>query len=1242
MTAHRFSDQQERAITERGHSILVSAGAGSGKTSVLVERVQRLAMNEGIDLDRILIVTFTEAAANEMKERIAKALRGVLAEHPTDRQLIRQLHLLDRAQISTLHSFCLQVLRFAALQLPIDPGFRIADQQETMMLQFTVLDQLVAEWFTASNGAFKEFTLRYGDMFGDENLRTMILHLYAFARSQPQPHEWLTQAVADLARAVEVPIAESTVGIVFFSWCSEQLQAAQELIKEAFHLCADEALKPYRVALESDMALLDVALHDVNAKNYPKLQESLARSFVKLGRAPDADPEDKKQIQDLRSRVKKRVNRLTGTILARSDVEIQQEMAHTVPFMQTLIDLVWEFHVSYAEAKRSRSCVDFADLEHFAYQVLTTDTGQSSVIAEQIAEKYEQVLVDEYQDTSPIQDAILARIARRDHPTLFYVGDVKQSIYGFRMAEPGLFLEKYHDFQRRDGGVRIDLQDNYRSRREVVDAINYLFGQIFSPILGGITYDETARMNAAAIYPPLDQNTGVAGVDVHLIDHSSNPHAHTTQGIEEGDPDDENERIEHDADLGWQSAIELEARVAGQEILRLIENGTLVYDADSKHYRPLQWRDMVILLRSKAGRIDAILQVFRQLGIPCYGESDSGYYTSLEMKLILSLLQIVDNPRQDIPLATILRSPIGGFSTTDLAEIRLFEEHSDLFQALLVCSRHNEELGLRARSFLAKLERMRTLARMQGIVETVKFLIQDTGLKDFVMGLRDGGMRVANLDQFVRQARAYDELEQHTFSGFVQFVLEHDMRSGDAGSAGGVAEHDDVVRILTIHKSKGLEFPVVFLLNIEKSFRLNDHQLPIRFHKDLGFGPDFVDLKRKEKWKTIASVAVDALTSRQNLAEEARILYVAATRAREKLILVGAVRNLADTWTKWRSTALYEPSHIGPLRESVLLGAKQYLDWIGPAIYRSSQLGSPLFQVTLWGKEFDRELPRPRQTQKGQLDWEAIARLTPGQWPVGPEFLAESATWREKVLAQLWNNEERVVSLSAKMSVTEWKNNWIDQSDEAEGSGQLSRLTRQVHFSRPRFMTQDSTLTASEKGSLFHTAMQHFKLTSGLTEGREVIRQMQELIRSGFLPGDALLHLEPEAFVGYFQSTLGQLMITNCDRVLREIPFTLAVPAAQLAPHVAFSHKIATEHVIIQGTVDCLIALEKGMILVDYKTDHEIKSESELVNRYELQLALYKVAMERAYSRPISGAYLYFMNGHKTVEITKSMNWPNV
>ncbi|MCY0893191.1 MAG: helicase-exonuclease AddAB subunit AddA [Acidibacillus sp.] len=1238
MSARQFSDRQEEAITTRGSSVLVSAGAGSGKTSVLVERVQRLVIDEGVDIDKILIVTFTEAAANEMKERIAKGLRAVLEERPHDRAIIRQLHLLDRAHISTLHSFCLDVMRSATLQLPIDPTFRIADQQETTMLQFTVVENLFATWFEDPSNAFTDFARHYGDMFGDEQLREIILRLYSFARSQPKPQQWLDQAVEKLQESAKLPMRDSRYGHVFFSWCREHIQNAQDWILQASYLCADDSLAPYRAALQSDMAMLEEAYLAAKNLQFTELQTIVQRPFVKLGRVQDADPDVKKIVQKLRDHMKKAVGKLNGTLLARTESVLQEEIAQTVPFVQTLVDFLWQFHDAYKEAKQTRTCVDFADLEHYAYQLLTTDQGEPSKIALQLADQYEQVLVDEYQDTSPIQDAILAQIAQKERPNLFYVGDVKQSIYGFRMAEPALFLAKYDQFRHSQEGVRIDLQDNYRSRSEIVDAVNYLFGQIFSPILGGISYDDAARMNAAANYPPRPQEHGLAGVDVHIIDYASSANKRALQ-----DEEDEEDQADSAVDMGdeedvlWQTAIDMEAHVAGQEILRLYQSEAQVYDADEKIYRAIQWRDIVILLRSKAGRIDYILQVFRSLGIPCYGESDSGYYTSLEMRFMLALLQIVDNPRQDIPLATVLRSPIGAFSTTDLANIRLCLQKGDLFSAVVACSKGNNDLSQRTRTFLSIVDRMRTFARMHSVADTVLFLQQDSGLRDFVMGLRDGAVRLANLEQFVKQAQAFDQLEYEGFSGFVLYIMKHFTRSGDAGAAGGVAEHEDVVRIMTIHKSKGLEFPVVFILNMEKTFRLSDNKLPIRFHKDMGFGPDFVDLERKEKWKTLASVAVDALTLRQNLAEEARVLYVAATRAKEKLILVGALRNLGTTFDKWRTTSLYESNRQGPLRDSVLLGAKQYLDWIGPAIYRTTAQGSSLFHVTLWGDSFDRPVMLTHKEREKDMDWNAIARLETHAFTVDSAFLQESMDWREQIQEQLSFTDEQRVPVAAKMSVTEWKNNWMDQSEAENGDTPIQHMTKRIQFLRPTFLTQEGDLTATEKGSLFHLVMQYIELKNELVTAQEVMRQVGQLINSGFLPSYTLKHVDAESIATYFQSSVGQLMITHSVRVLREVPFTLSVPSDKLIAQSVEQSDIVAQDVIIQGTVDCLLALDGGMILVDYKTDHLLTNDVDLVKRYELQLSLYREAMERAFKQPVTQAYLYFATGKKLVPVLDAL-----
>lgn|GEM_PF-549317 len=1251
MAERVWSQAQEQAIATRGEAVLVSAGAGSGKTSVLVERVKRLVLEDAIDIDRILIVTFTEAAAGEMRARIAGALREALAERPSDAYLARQIHLLDRAAISTLHSFCLQVIRSAALELPVDPGFRIADEEEAGMLRFSVLEQLLDDSLQSGEEAFLALSDRYSGSFGDARLGRLILELYDFTRSQPHPEDWLNAAVQRSELDATRTLSTVSFAAELFASFEHALRYAADVTREAMIVCErDAALAAYEKTLQRDAVQIDAAVQCVLQRDYEGLRRSASVPFSRLAQAPDAADWGKERVKELRAKAKQAVIDIADRLAARSEAELLADLSAGAAALRALAQLVTGFAHAYQEAKRLRGCVDFADLEHLSYRVLADEQGGQGPLAVQFAQRFEAILIDEYQDMSPIQDAILSLVAHADHANEFQVGDVKQSIYRFRMAEPNLFLRKYDLYASGQGARRIDLQDNYRSREGIVDAVNFLFGQLFAPVLGGITYDESARMRAQAAYPPLAGELSLAGpVELHLIDRTaddaSDPAADEADSRrEEGEENPEEEAFLSDRDASeGLSAIELEARVIGRRLLDLHRSRVLVWQPDTREHQPIRWRDMVVLLRSKAGRVEPMLRVFRQLGIPVHGESDSGYYTGLEMRLALALLDTVDNPLQDIALASVLRSPICGFQTSELAMLRGYAKDS-MAQAVRRCAAQDRTglcdgaaaLADRARDFNERLQGWRTFARTHSVTESVTHLLTDSGLSDFVTALPDGAVRLANLRALKRQAAAYDELYEGRFSGFVAFLRDHQVREGDAGSARALGENEDVVRLMTIHKSKGLEFPVVCVADLGKQFRLRDAELPVRFHRTLGLGADMVDLQRMERWTTIAVMAIDAVEQKERLSEEARILYVACTRAREKLILVGSMRKLAAAWTGWTDQADQQAGQRC-LETSVLLRAKRYLDWIGPAVYRFAADGSPLFTVTLWGRAFDRQAPAAAAASRDPVDWRAVSELQEGA--IGSLYTVdqrERQTLADMVADRVWLGSGKTLDAPAKMSVTEWKNNWQDATleDESLDAGASILPLARVRLERPQFVQRDRALTGAERGTLFHVAMQHVSLARNLAQESVVSAELSTLATRGFLPQQHVGAVSAGEIAAFFQSPLGQRMLSAPDRVRREVSFTMAMPLSKL--NAGRSDRFADadgDRVLVQGTADCLIVNEEGVILLDYKTDRVYGDCMESARQYELQVGLYREAIERAYGRQVSAVYLYFSSVRQLVQM---------
>ena len=1266
----QWSASQTAAIRERGGPLLVSAGAGSGKTSVLVERVlSRILAADGVDVDRLLIVTFTEAAAAEMRERIAAALRKAVedaAGPAQEERALRQLHLLDLASISTLHGFCLQAVRAAAGRAGVDPGFRVAAQDEADLLAEAVLDRLLEDWLADGREPTLDFSERFGGDLGEDALRALVAQLHQFARSQPVPHLWLAEAVERFRADAEGRLADASFAPELFAGMVLRLDEALTHLREAHRVCLGAGCDGPAQVIAGEAAACAKALTAAGDHDHAAVVGALASMFApRLTFPRDADAGVHERATTLRQRAKDLVKPLRQGVCGRGEDRLLAELRDLAPHMETLVGLTMAFSTAYQEAKARLGVVDFSDLEHTARTALTEDDGTPAELARHFRDHFAEIMVDEYQDTSPIQDEIIGLVARPGNRNLFLVGDVKQSIYRFRMAEPLLFLQRAALYEDPAVGVRIDLAENYRSRRCVVDAVNFFFEQLFSEEFAGAAYDERSRMRQGARYPdvPAANETLDGPAELHIVERAPDP-ADMAQQDGAGDGAQDGERLE-DADgrAGAGSpggsplddaldlaAAEREALVAGTRLKQLHAARALVYRPDAGRYEPVAWRDMVVLLRAKAGRIEDFLRVFRQLGVPVVGDSDSGYYAGYEIRLALSLLQIIDNSDQDIPLAAVLRSPVGGFDSTELARVRATRGGS-LHAALRGFARErgapDGDLRDKAAAFMRKLAHWRAAARQYAVPEAVEFLLRKADLLRFCAVLPGGDVRLANLRQLVSFAQNFALVQAGGFGDFVRYLEHHRLNAQDPGAAPALGEQEDVVRVMTIHRSKGLEFPVTVVAGLGQRFQVR-RKGRIALHRTLGFGPSYVDLDRREVYATAASTALDGVLLRESLAEEARILYVAMTRAREKLILVGSARNVASQVDKWRGQPGARDQGRPELPLSVLMAGRSALDWIGPCVFRSPEEASAVVEARLWDTLDGEPLPLPAPAvESAGFDRAAVARFDPAAFAVVSASVRQDADesdvlLREALLRQVCEPlaTDGASGVPMKLSVSDWRRA-VREQEETDGVLEFGPTTLQRRFARPRFVQAQERPSAAERGTLVHAAMQRLDLSADLADDRVMRDELDRLAgQLGWSP--AQLAAVPVArLTGFFSGDLGRMVLAEAPRVVRELPFTLAVPARAVAAMQggAAQEWIERDQVIVQGTADCVILAPDGFTLIDYKTDRIAAGDpSEEVRKaadaYHTQVALYATALSRALAMPAKGAWLYFMTLGQAVPIT--------
>ena len=1230
-----WSKQQLAAIETRGKNLLVAAAAGSGKTSVLVERIiSRIleVQQEPIDIDKMLVVTFTNAAAAEMRARIGSALSAALQEDPQSQHIAKQLALLNSSAISTIHAFCQNIVRQNFHLLELDPQFRVAGQAEIALMKTEVLEKLFEAQYTEGKAEFLTIVEHYGDEQSDESLYSLILGLHNFSQSHPWPEEWLGNLKKQFMLAEDVTIEELPWSKLIRSKITLELEQAMQLTDA---LCK-EAGRPgnipaYVQTFAADQVLLKELLV-VGQESWEKLAAALTScKFEKIAATPKGTPDSvKKYFQQARQKIKDKVNDWKVNYFDRPVEELLADMGLVGPLVETLGNLVIEFDQEFAKAKRDKGLLDFNDLEHFCLKILLDSEARPgeikpSSVAINLQERFAEVMVDEYQDTNGVQETILRLVASTEKSNLFLVGDVKQSIYRFRLAEPELFMEKYHQYPCKGHEyARIDLSQNFRSRPGVLHAVNFLFVQLMTPGIGELEYGEAEKLNPGPDYPKQAGNVLDGPVELCIIDREEDAEG----GIEEDAREQLANEIVPENEL---SGFELEAKYIAKRISELMTGQYQVYDKNLKAYRLLAWRDIVILLRSVKGKANIMLDVLRQAGIPAYGELDAGYFREMEVQIMLSLLSVIDNPRQDIALAAVLRSPLLGFSTEELAELRLCRLGDDLWSALseyAIQDGNNENLKDKVTQCIAQVKEWRNLSRRKGVPELIWQIFRDTGYYDYVGGMPGGMLRQANLRALQDRARQYEGTNFRGLFRFLRFLERMQGSGSDLAVARALGESEDVVRIMSIHKSKGLEFPVVFVADLGKNINLQDSKSLVLCHKTLGVGPYVTNPKQRFRYPTLARHGISHKLIMETKAEELRVLYVALTRAREKLILVGSVSKLPKKIAHWCQTA--EHTKL-TLPEALVAGGKNYLDWLCPAVLRHEggavlrQYGeeglepSPLFTEDL--SKWQVDIYRPSQLIEVASDAKELAPLLETIRELEPIADGEDFEWVDKTLG--WQYKyAHILGKPAKLSVTEIKGRLSAMADES--SHQVFK--KKSIALRPRFIQQSQGLTGAERGTLMHSIMQHMDFAGNL-DIAGITEQLARMVAQEMIIPEQVELVDIPGIVAFFQSSLGQ-RLCHSSKVRRELPFSLMLPGERFDADMVGTG----EGVFIQGVIDALFDEEDGLVLLDYKTDW-VDDGTELIERYKVQLDLYAEAVERIFKRPVKEKYLYVFSTKEAIRL---------
>lgn len=1195
----QWTQAQQGAIEARNCNLLVAAAAGSGKTAVLVERILQLILRDKADIDQMLIVTFTNAAAAEMRERIGAALaRAAEAPSADGDHLLRQLNRLPRASISTLHSFCIGVLRRYFHLIDLDPGFRIGDETENAILKLEALEALLESAYEQGTPGFLELAERFGGNREDTPLQDLILKLHSFLKSKPDPEEWLKARIEELAGT-----GENLEALPWIAALKRQvrieLTGAISLTQEALELCARPGgPAAYTEALHSDLQQLTLLQDSLEAGLEAFRDQLLCHDSVKLKRCgQETDPDLKKRAQNCRNKAKDIINALQAEVFHRGIQAHFEDLREMHPAMAELGRLVLDFDQAYWVLKQEKGLLDFNDLEHLTLKVLAQEEA-----AQELRDQYAHIFVDEYQDSNIVQETILCKICRKDN--LFMVGDVKQSIYRFRLADPSLFLEKYRTFEPLEGvqNRRIDLNQNFRSRPQILSGVNALFRQVMSEDFGEMAYDE-----AAALYPglspaPLEHPE----VEVHLID-------------KEPAADADAEDLEDLTDM------ELEAHLAARRIQGLV--GSRIYDEKRKRYRSLTYRDIVVLMRSTAAAAPIFQEVFASRGIPVYADINSGYFEALEVKTFIHLLRVIDNRNQDVPLLSVLRAPLGGFSTEDLITIRLNSSAKAYSDAVADYIRSGtDDLQQRLAAFYAKISEWQQAARYLPMEEFIQHLFQETGYYEYAGAMPGGRQRQANLRMLLERAARFRKTTIHGLFQFVRFIEKLQGSSGDMGTAKALGENEDVLRIMSIHKSKGLEFPVVLVAGLGRRFNLRDAQETCLIHKDLGLAPSYVNPDLRLRCDTLIRRVMSKVIRLESLSEEMRILYVAMTRARDKLILMGALQDTTKHANQWAQD-------INPYN---LSKGRCPMDWIGPVLLRHPQ-GQPLrgllspsaavpcfeadswegaseWQICLWDRRDLRE-----QLPGGSGSSQDLRIRLQGLSIADPDLYSEISSrlaWRYPHAA--------AAQIPSKLTVTEAKRLREARDTGIEAAGFLGVLaSADLRMRRPRFMEGTKQFTAAERGTLMHFVLQHLDYREA-ADLSQIADQVADMTARELLTPEEAAVVEQDKILAFLNSAVGR-RIRAAERVYREVPFNYRKGADQVIPGL----KQGGEQLLLQGVIDCCFLEGGAWVLLDYKTDQIYPggpTPEETACRYQVQLQLYGEALAGITGIPVKERILFLLS----------------
>lgn len=1191
--ANKWTNEQLSAITQKGNNILVAAAAGSGKTTVLVERIIRKIINDNVDIDKILVVTFTNAAASEMRERILTALYKQIDEDPLNKRLRKQIVLLNKASICTIDAFCLDIIRNNFFEIGASSNFRIADNTELELLKQEAIEETFEELYLENDDEFNKLIELYAGYKDDENLKNIILKIHNYIQSAPFPEDWLEEQIEKFNMSNIEDFSQTEWGkIILKNFRDEVLNSIQILESSKHQLDMITELSKFSLVVADDINQLKFL--EQNWDNWERAHEIANNLKFKTW------PTDKKVVSNLkeetkkaRDNVKKRISKAVSQTFIYNTEEAVEDINAMYPILKKIKDVTLKFMEKFSEKKSNKNIMDFSDIEHYALKILLKkdENGiyQKTEVAKKYEEKFNEIAIDEYQDSNLVQEYILTSISNEKN--IFMVGDVKQSIYRFRQAKPELFLDKYQKYglEPNEYGQKIKLFKNFRSRENILDTTNLIFSDIMSADFGEIEYDESEYLNLGATYEEPTENVEFAGkTELDIIDLKK-------------EENEDGEEIEEDNSSELLEKTEIEAKFVANRIQKLIKSKYQVYDRKTG-YRDITYKDIVILLRATSNTANVFEKELLNLNIPVFSDQAENYLESIEIRTITSLLKIIDNPYRDIPLVTVMRSIIGDFTDNELIEIRLTQNEGYFYDSLKEAKaspKIDGKLKEKVINFLDKLNKWREEERYLPLNEFIQKIYEETDYYNYVRLMPNGQVRKANLKMLLDRAKDYEKISFKGLFNFIRYLEKVKSSNSDLSSAKVIGENENVVRIMSIHKSKGLEFPVAIISRTDKKFNQKDLNESILLHQDIGFGMQYINYDRKIEYTTATKEAIKIKTKEESIAEEMRILYVALTRAKEKLIITGVENDFTKSIEQKKELLEIYEKENDKINHLVLKKYLSYLEWIELVYLNHQDIEN---QITL-NKIAKKDVLKAEENQEEQ---EKKNIELPEK--IDYEKINEILNWQYKY--------KEMTNIQSKMSVTkikELKNN---------------ETQKQQHIEiKPKFMLDKTKVSSAERGTIIHLILQKLDFTKEYSK-EELAQFVNNLCTKNIITQIQKDSINIEKI---YQIINTQFIknLKNAKEIKKETPFYTYINTKEIY------NTQNSENILVQGIIDLYyINQQNEVILVDYKTDYVEGSGEELIDKYKVQLEIYKKALEESLKEKVKHIYIYSIYLNKEIEIT--------